>query len=229
MALIRLADGNIGRRKIEDDGRTGKRCLGPRLVRGPEILANLDAENETGQILVRKQEVGTERYGHAIDIDFQPYTVPPMGEPALFVEFAIVREIAFRDSAEDRAACDDERAIVNPAIAQQRCTDDENRWEIPARFNDHGQLFLHRFEQRRLEVQIIQGVGGQAKFGKQHQVDIALRCQPGLCHDTFGIVRHVGRSHLGRTGRNTHETMRMPVVKGVLPAAHRALAFFLFG
>ena len=49
---------------------------------------------------------------------------------ALLVEFAIVRQVALRHDAENVAAMDDDRAIVERAARAQRRADDEDREEL---------------------------------------------------------------------------------------------------
>ena len=127
MALVRLADDDIRCRKIEQDRRSRQRSHGTGRIGRPEIFAYLDAKGEPRQIVGGKDQIGTERYFSGTTADHQADTFAAMREPALFVIFAIVGQEALGHHAEQFAPRDDQRAIVDPAIAAQRCPEDKHR------------------------------------------------------------------------------------------------------
>ena len=127
MAFVRLADDDIRRRKVEQDRRTRQRGHGAGRIGRPEILTDLDAKGEPRQIVRGEDQISTERYLTGATADRQADAFAAMREPALFVIFAIVGQEALGYHAEQFAPRDDQRAIVDPAIAAQRRPEDQHR------------------------------------------------------------------------------------------------------
>jgi hypothetical protein len=60
-ALVGLADHRIRGRQVAQDQRARERAADRRRRRGPEVLADLDVEDEVSQVAGREDEVGAER------------------------------------------------------------------------------------------------------------------------------------------------------------------------
>src|SRR5690606_21760629 len=69
VALVGLADDNVGRRQIGENRRTRERGSGGGRVGGPEVLADLDRQPETGKLLRGEDQVDTERNLGRADAD----------------------------------------------------------------------------------------------------------------------------------------------------------------
>ena len=229
MAFVRLADDNIRRRKVEQDRRPRQRGHGAGRIGRPEILTNLDAKGEPRQIVRGEDQIGTERYLTGAAADRQADAFAAMREPALFVIFAIVGQEALGYHAEQFAPRDDQRAIVDPAIAAQRCSEDQHRAKLARGGDDRLDLRFDRIEQCELHMQIVDRIGRQRQFGIEQEVDmLRMRLVRGL-ENTLGIIGDVGCAHLGRTRREANEAMRVHVVEGMRRASAHGGGTFLIG
>jgi hypothetical protein len=65
-----------------------------RAGRRPIILADLDVEDEVGEIVGGEDQVGAERRRLAGELDLQPVRAEARGEPALLVIFAVIGQEA---------------------------------------------------------------------------------------------------------------------------------------
>ncbi len=61
LALVGLADGDVGGGEVGEDQRAGERARGRGRLRRPEILANFDVEDEVGKVVGGEDQVGAER------------------------------------------------------------------------------------------------------------------------------------------------------------------------
>ncbi len=169
----------------------------------------LHVEDEPGEIARLKDQVGSERRLPAGDPDRLPREVAAVGEPALLVVLAVVRQEALRDDAEEPAAGDRQRAVVEAARVPQRGSDQKDRRQIGARGGDLADGRLHGIEQRRLQVKIVDRVGGDAELGKDREVDVRGIGAPRLLEDGVAIVADVRRAHARGAGGNPDEAMPM--------------------
>ena len=85
------------------DRRERQRC--------PKILADFDVEGEGDRSVRPEQEVSAERYRSTRQHQPALANAGAGSKMPSFVELAIVRQIGFRDNAEDAAAMDDDCGI----------------------------------------------------------------------------------------------------------------------
>ena len=131
-----------------------------------------------------------------------PSRPTPGGEPALLVIFAVIGQEALRHDAEDAAARDGERRNCRAgrcaaAARRRRSTGAELR----ARLRRAGRSRLDRVEERVLQEQIVDRVGGDVELGKDDEVDAArvrLAGQRQRLLDVEGDV--AGRGERARRG-----------------------------
>ena len=102
-----------------------------------------------------------------------PVLVVARREPAALVELAVVGQVGLRRDAEDLAAVDHDRAVVDPVALHERRADDEHRQQVGARLDDLGERLLHRVEQRVLEEEVVDGVAAQAQLGEHRHRDVS--------------------------------------------------------
>ncbi len=93
---------------------------------------------------------------------------------APLVEFAIVRQEHLRHHPEQLPAVDRQTAIVELPLDAQRCADDEDRRQLPARRDQPIDLRRDGVEHRILKQQIVDRIGRQAQLGEHHQRDTGL-------------------------------------------------------
>ncbi len=68
-AVVGLPDGDVARREVRHDRRTGHRAVAARRDRGPHVLADLDVEGELHDVLAAEQQLRAERHLLAGDAD----------------------------------------------------------------------------------------------------------------------------------------------------------------
>ena len=122
-----------------------------------------------------------------------PPTIPsPDDEMPRLVEFAVVGQVHLRHHAEQPAAMDGHRRVVERAGMAQRRADQQQRQQIGGGCNDRGDCRLDRIQQGGLLQQIADRVAGHAKFrehGERRAALVAIACD---CKDRLGVGRRVG-------------------------------------
>ena len=90
-----------------------------------------------------------------------------------FIELAIVRQVALRHHANDSATVYHHRRIEEPTFPAQRRSDDQYRVEVARGRDNLSHRRLRPIEQRSLQQQIVDSIGRQSQFRKQHHTDMA--------------------------------------------------------
>ena len=85
------------------------------------------------------------------------------------VELAVIRQIGFRHHAQYLAAVDHHGGVIELAMGSQRGADDQHRKQLLRSLDQLPDPALHRSQQRILEQQILDGVGGQAELREHHE------------------------------------------------------------
>ena len=195
LALVGLADGDVGRGEVGEDEGAGHRAQGGGRLRRPIILANLDVEDEVGKVVGGEDEVRAERRRLPRHLDLQPVQADAGGEPAFLVIFAVIGEEAFRHDAEDGPAGDGEAAIVEPAVAAQGRADHQHGLQTHAFPGQPRQPVLDRVEEGVLEEQVVDRVGGDVQLredGEVHAARVRLARQRQRLVDVEGDVADRG-------------------------------------
>ena len=155
----------------------------------------MEGEIDAGRL---EQQVGAERHGLSRQLDLMTDHVGAGDEMSLLVEFAIVRQIGLGHHAQHLAAMDDDGRVVEPVRHPERRPDDQNREELARRVDDPGDRPLDFVEQRVLQQQVLDGIGRQTQFGKDHD------CRPSLVAlgrefqrlgQIVGRIGHAGARH----------------------------------
>ena len=154
-----------------------------------------------------EQQVGAERHFLAGELDLALDDVGARDEVALFVEFAVVRQVGFGHDAQDHAAVDDDGRVVKPARHAQRGADDQDGKELVGGRHHLGDRPLDLIEERVLQQQVLDGVGRQPELREHHDRGarlVALARQPQRLGE---VVGGVGDPRPRDAARNTHEFM----------------------
>ena len=128
--------------------------------------------------------------------------------PAL-VEFAIVRQVCLGNHAEQSAAMDDQRAIVEPSAPAQRRAGDDNRRQILRGGDEMAGRLFHGVQQAGLMEQIVDGIGRQAELRqRQKRGGFLMR---GLSHldRARDVEGRIGHAHGGRADADAGEAVRI--------------------
>src|SRR5947209_1938201 len=107
-----------------------------------------------------EQEVDAERRLAARNLDAAAMNCRPGGEMPPLVELAVIRQISLGDDAENLAPVDDEGRIVELAVPAERRSDDEQREKFLRGFDQLRDAALDRPQQRILEQQVLDRIGG---------------------------------------------------------------------
>ena len=120
--LVRLADHDVGGRQVQQDPRPGQRR--PRRGRqgGPEVLADLDGEDEAGPVDRLEDQAGREVDRLAVQQDRVLGRAGGRGEPAFLVIFPVVGQIGLGHDTQHLARRPARRRQLNRAspTAQRR-------------------------------------------------------------------------------------------------------------
>ncbi len=230
VALVGLADGDVRGREVREDRGACQRARRRRRDGGPEVLADLHVEDEAVEVARVEDQVAPERYLLAAHPDRLPEDVAAVGEPALLVVLPVVGQEALRDDAEQPAASDGQGAVVEATRMPQRCTDQEDRRQIGGRRGDVTDGGLRRVEERGLQVEVVDGVGGDTEFGKDRQVHPCRVRAPGFLENGVAIVADIRRPHARCACRYPDEAMPMHghEVFAAIVVVHACLAHSAF-
>src|SRR3546814_16103867 len=81
-------------------------------------------------------------------------------------------DVCSSDLPEDHAALDDHGAIVEPTVPFERSSDDQNGTERLRAFREGDDRLNARFDDRVLEMQIVDRLGREVEFGEDEEVSI---------------------------------------------------------
>ncbi len=221
-ALVRLADRDVGGGEVGQDQRPSQRAERRRRLRRPEILANLDMEDEVGKVVGGEDQIGAERHIVPGDRRLHPRQARAGSEPALLIIFAVIGQEDLRHDAQDRAARDHHAAIVEPPVATQRRADDQHGLQPHALFRQPRQPLLDRVEECLLQEQIVDRIGGDIELRKHRKIDAARVRLAGKLERLIDVERDIaGRGH-GARRRDPDEAVAVDRGEGraLVPGHH---------
>ena len=153
-----------------------------------------------------EQQPVAERYAApAQKIDLAPHRGIGGSEIALFVEFAVVRQVGFRDHTQDAATLDDDGAVEQEMIHLQRRAHDADQLMRGGSIHHLPKPFQTGIQQRFLMKQVVTGVRREAQLGENYQYRIrlgrVLHQQNGFGGVVFGIGHAYARHRHGDAGK----------------------------
>ena len=176
--------------------------------RHPEVLADLDMDDEAGDILRREHQVRAERDGLPAYPDFSALGAGARCEMPLLVELAVVRQVDLGHGAQHPAPVDRYRAVIDPAADMaQRRSHQQQRQQLGRAFGDGAQGRFDRIQQRVLKQQVVDRVTGHRQFREDRQCCGSLVACLGDAQDGFGIGGGVGDAALHGAGGNPRKTV----------------------
>ena len=198
-AVFGLSGGLVAGGKIHNDGRAGQCVRRARRQRRPEILADLRRQHEFRHGAAAEQQLRAEQRLLPGEAD-APDAGWRGGEVAALIEFAVVRNVGFRNEAEQPPAADDGRAVVELAVHIDRQADGGDQRQRLAGLQNGAERFFGGPLQRLLQKQVAAGVAGQAKFRKADQLHALGRVHAHGVNDLLGIIGAVGHVQCGGGG-----------------------------
>jgi len=231
-----LADRDVGSRQVDQHGGPGHRAKCRRRRRGPDVLANFDMNDEIGRIRRAEQEIGAERHLGVAESDRANVLRPARRKITLLVEFAVVRQVRLRHDAEQFSAMNDERAVEQSALQRKRRTDDHDRHPGAARVDDLCDLFGSALEQRLLKEQVVIGVGGNSKLGKQRNRALLVVSSLRQPQRLGAVGCRIGNTDFWDADRHARKTVTVDIVEhhafrsiaGAPPVTRKALIYNSF-
>ncbi len=124
-ARFGLADGDVAGGEVGENGGAGQCGLRAGRHRDPDVLADLRMHDKIRHVLGRVQQVDTERGDQSADRNLASRRPVARDKMAGFVELAIVRQVQLGHHAQQRAAMDRQRAVVQRPGVPQRCADQQ--------------------------------------------------------------------------------------------------------
>lgn len=115
-----------------------------------------------------EQQIHSEWNGLAPDRNLA-FHIPPGGEPSLFIELAVVGQMALWHHAKDPPPVDSHRTIVQTSLTTEGRADQYDRVEIAAFGHEVHELPLDLVQQRPLQKQVVDGIARQAELRENHQ------------------------------------------------------------
>ncbi|MNI23697.1 hypothetical protein D3C73_772930 [compost metagenome] len=214
-ALVGLADDDVGGRQVAEDAGARERRPRRGRLRGPEVLADLDREDEARPVGGLEDQARREIDALAIEQDGVLAAAGGWGEPALLIIFAIVGQIGLGDHAQHLAAAQHDGAVEQGvAVADRRADHGDHARRIRG-FGQPRDLALDLLQQGRLQVQVVDGVGAQRQFGEDQQVHPLLARLADQPRVLLGVGGRIGdMDHRGRGG-DAHEAMGARGVEGM--------------
>ena len=178
LAVLGPPDRDRAAGQVEEHRRARERRLGARRDGDPHVLADLDVDDEPGDVVGGEQQVRAERHVGAADADLAALA-DARGELPPLVELAVGGRIGLRDHAEHAAAVDDDRAVVDrgcgaAAARRRRSAAGDPRcprppWPASAR----------RRRAPRPGAQVLERVARQRHLREQRHRDALLGALPG--------------------------------------------------
>ena len=167
--------------------------------------------DEAGQVERFKEKIRAEGRDMTADRDRVLDHARRLGEPAFLVEFAIVRQIALGDDAQQLAVLHRQRTVEELARASERAPEEDQGPQALARFDDPRRRVLSGVQKRRLMMKVIDRISGQAQFREQAHGGMTLM---GLSHQSdqrFGVRQRLGQMNLRREGGDAGEAVAVDI------------------
>ncbi len=115
--VLVLADGDVGRREVEEHVGTGERRVRRGRNRRPQVLADLHGERGERLLLRLEEELRAERHiALAAELDRRARAALARGELAQLVELAVSGQVGLWHHAKDASSADHGRAVEEHAV-----------------------------------------------------------------------------------------------------------------
>jgi hypothetical protein len=165
-------------------------------------------EDERLQVARGEDQVGAERHGLPGDLDVARAGDPgTAGEPALLIIFAVIGQEGLRYDAQDAPARHHHAAIVQPPVARDGGAQQQHGAQIHARRHHGGDRRLARLLLHGLQVQIVDGIGGEVELGIDEQVRALVMPFACQCDRRLGIGRSIADGRARRAGTDADQAM----------------------
>ena len=223
-----LAHRLIGGGEVQKDGGTLPGQDGRGRLRGPQVLADLHADDQIVYTGAGKDAAAVEAYLLAAEGQVVVHAVGPAGggEPALLVKLPVIGQVRLGYQAQNLSFLYNSSTIIQFVIPfiPYRQAQSRHHVQIFRGFQDGAQALLGAPQQRLLQKQVAAGVAGEAQLRQGQDFDPLLVRLPHEGKDLLGIIAAVRHMDLGGTGGHFHKS----VFHGYKPPCKRVFRYGIF-
>ena len=214
-AVIRLTDNLVRSRRIEDHRRTGKRHLGRRGRRHPQVLADFNAQHHIlGAFITAAVDKPRTQRNRTLTGKFNPHGIRRRrSKPATLIELAIVGQILLGREAQKLARAAHGRAVVDVFSHRNGQANGKDDRQLTGFIEDVHQRCLAGMQQRAVMEQIGRGIAAQVKLGQHQRANAALGSLANSRQRNLGIALDIGHANPRRGRRHTQKAIRLRKVK----------------
>ena len=214
-AVIRLTDNLVRSRRIEDHRRTGKRHLGRRRRRYPQVLANLNAQHHIlGTLITAAVDKPRTQRNRTLTGKFNPHGIRRRrSKPATLIELAIVGQILLGREAQKLARAAHGGAVVDVFCHRNGQANGKDDRQLTGFIEDVHQRCFAGMQQRAVMEQIGRGIASQIKLGQHQRANAAPGSIANSRQRNLGIALDIGHANLRRRRRHTQKAIRLRKVK----------------
>ena len=215
-AVIGLAHHLVAGGQVQDQGGT-LLCQGAGGgVRRPEVLADLDAHGETGDVGALDQGAGpvhqapgavlSLQIGHP-DGEAVLLHARPAGKPALLVELPVVGNVGLGHHSHHLAPLDDHGAVIQLVPRTQGHTQGGEHLQLPGGLHDGAQGVQRPVQQGILQKQVAAGIARDAQLRQGQHLYVPLLRLLHQGDDLLGVIGAVGHPDLRRAGGDLNKSI----------------------
>ena len=214
-AIVCLTDNLVRGRRVEDHRRTGKRHLGRRGRRHPQVLADLNAQHHIlGTFITAAVDKPRTQRNRTLTGKLDPHGIcGRRSKPAALVELAIVGQILLGRKTQKLARAAHGGAVVDILGNCNGKTDGKDNRQLTSLVEDMYQSGLTGMQQRAVMEQVGGGIAGQVKLGQHQRANAALGSLANSRQRNLGIALDIGHANLRRRRRHTQKAIRLRKVK----------------
>ena len=214
-AVIRLADNLVRSRRIEDHRRTGKRHLGRRRRRHPQVLTDLNAQHQVlGALITATVDKSRTQRDRTLTGKFNPHGIRRRrSKPTALIELAIVGQILLGRKTQKLARAAHSGAVVDILGNCNGKTDGKDNRQLAGFIENMCQSSLTGMQQRAIMEQIGRGIAAQIKLGQHQRTNAALGSIANSRQRNLGIALDIGHANPRRGRRHTQKAIRLRKVK----------------
>ena len=214
-AIVCLTDNLVRGRRIEDHRRTGKRHLGRRGRRHPQVLADLNTEYQIlGALITAAVDKPRTQRNRTLTGKLNPHGIGGRrSKPTALIELAIVGQILLGREAQKLARAAHGGTVVDILGHRNGKTDGKDNRQLAGFIENMCQCSLAGMQQRAVMEQISRGIAAQIKLGQHQSTDTALDRLANSRQRNLGIALDIGHANPRRGRRHTQKAIRLRKVK----------------
>ena len=218
-AVICLTDDLVGSGGVENHRGTGKRHLGRRRCRHPQVLADLNTEHQIlGVLIAAAVDKPRTQRDRTLTGKFNPHGIRRRrSKPTALIELAIVRQILLGRETQKLARAAHGGAVVDILGNRNGKTDGKDNRQLASFIENMCQCGLAGMQQCAVMEQIGRGITGQVKLGQHQRANAALGSIANSRQRNLGIALDIGDANLRRRRRHTQKAIVLISRNAALP------------